>query len=47
MRLLLACGGVDVNSRDDYGWTPLMHASENGHKKVAQVLLEEVNNNND
>lgn len=44
VRLLLACEGVDVNSRDDDGWTPLTHASEQGHNKVAQMLKERNNN---
>lgn len=39
---VLSCGGVDVNSRDDDGWTPWMHASKQGHMRVARILLGEL-----
>jgi hypothetical protein len=32
--------GVDVNSRDSGGWTPLMRASDQGHLEVVRLLLE-------
>ena len=32
--------GVAVDSRDDSQWTPLMWASENGHRAVAALLLD-------
>ena len=31
---------VDVDSKDDYGQTPLSRAAENGHEAVAKLLLE-------
>jgi ankyrin repeat protein len=40
VRLLLATGKVDVNSRDDDGWTPLSTAAEGGHKAVVKFLEE-------
>jgi len=32
--------GVDVNTGDEYGKTPMMLASEKGHQNVAQWLSE-------
>ena len=32
--------GVLVDSRDDDQWTPLMHASNRGHRAVADLLLD-------
>jgi ankyrin repeat protein len=31
---------IDINSRDSYGWTPLLFAVENGHEAVVKLLLE-------
>ena len=33
-------GAVDVNVRNDRGWTALMLAARNGHKDVITELLE-------
>ena len=30
---------IDVNVRDEYGWTPLLWAAMNGHTDIVQVLL--------
>lgn len=35
----LLLGGEDVNTADDLGWTPLMHAVRNGHSDLAERLL--------
>ena len=32
--------GADVNARDEYGQTPLMRASYQGHAKVVEALLD-------
>lgn len=39
-RRLLAADGLDVDTRDSAGWTPLMMAAERGRVAIAQVLLE-------
>jgi len=31
--------GVDVNSQDGFGWTPLHKAAWNGHTQTVQLLL--------
>jgi ankyrin repeat protein len=33
-------GGADVNQTTEYGWTPLLTATNNRHYKLAQYLLE-------
>ena len=33
--------GIDVNSKDPSGYTPLHLACENGHKEVVQLMLKE------
>ena len=33
-------GGVDPNSTDGNGWTPLMYAAYGGHTLVVRLLLE-------
>ena len=38
--LLSMTGAVDVNVRNDRGWTALMLAARNGHKDVITELLE-------
>jgi len=38
VRSLLA-KAVDVNVRDEYGWTPLLWAAMNGNADIARVLL--------
>ena len=32
-------GGADVNAKDGGGWTPLHHATEAGHKEIAELLI--------
>ena len=39
VKLLLAMDGVEANSADKYGWTPLQRASGNGHDAVVRLLL--------
>ena len=38
---LLGDARVDVSERDQNGWTPLLHASDNNHVHVAGLLVEE------
>ena len=41
--------GTDVNAWDDSGWTPLLWAALNGHKKIVELLIDagaDVNANN-
>jgi ankyrin repeat protein len=39
VKLLLATGKVDVDSKDNYdGLTPLSRAARNGHEAVAKLL---------
>jgi ankyrin repeat protein len=37
---LLGTGKADVNSKDDYGWTPLSTAGANGHESIVKLLLD-------
>jgi len=30
---------INIDSKDDYSWTPLAQAADNGHKAVMQLLL--------
>jgi hypothetical protein len=39
-KLLLANNGVDSNSKDDRGWTPLSSAAWGGHEAVVTLLLD-------
>ena len=39
VKLLLAKDGVDVNSKDSDGRTPLSCAAEKGHEAVVKLLL--------
>jgi ankyrin repeat protein len=32
--------GVDINSKDKYGGTPLLQAAVNGHEALVRLLLE-------
>jgi uncharacterized protein len=32
--------GVDVNTKDEFGWTPLIHAAGQGHLDVVRFLVE-------
>ncbi|KAF3787198.1 Cortactin-binding protein 2 [Nymphaea thermarum] len=36
----LVRGGADVSYFDGSGFTPLMHAAENGHASIVKLLLE-------
>jgi ankyrin repeat protein len=38
--LLLETGKVEVNSKSEFGRTPLSWAAENGHEAVVKLLLE-------
>jgi ankyrin repeat protein len=38
VRLLLAKKGVDLDSKDEYGQTPLWWAARNGHEVVVKLL---------
>ena len=40
VKLLLDTGKVDVDSKDEYGRTPLWIAAENGHEAVVKLLLD-------
>lgn len=31
--------GADVNTRDEYGWTPLTLAAEKGHLEIVKLLI--------
>jgi ankyrin repeat protein len=39
VKVLLIKEGVDVNSKDNYGETPLSLAERYGHKAVVRLLL--------
>ena len=38
--LLLTRDDVDVDSEDNYGYTPLSRAVKRGHKGIVELLLE-------
>jgi ankyrin repeat protein len=40
VRLLLETGKVDVDMKDEKGWTPLWTAAEHGHTAIVQLLLK-------
>jgi ankyrin repeat protein len=40
VQVLLATGDVDVDSKDNYGQTPLSFAAQNGHEAIVSLLLE-------
>jgi ankyrin repeat protein len=40
MRMLLAKGDVDLDSKDNYGRTPLLWATREGHEAVVRLLAE-------
>ena len=39
--VLKYCGGIDINTKDLIGQTPLMCASKHGHSEITQLLLKE------
>jgi ankyrin repeat protein len=41
VKLLLAMDGVDADSKDTYGRTPLWLAADNGHQAIVRLLLED------
>ena len=38
--LLFLDSGVDINARDEHGWTPLMISTFNGREEVAMLLIQ-------
>jgi ankyrin repeat protein len=40
VKLFLAMDGVEADSKDYDGWTPLQRAAQNGHAAVVKLLLE-------
>jgi len=38
---LLLAGGADINQTTEYGWTPLLTATNNRHYKLAEYLIEQ------
>jgi ankyrin repeat protein len=40
VQLLLEREGVDADSKDEHGRTPLLQAAKNGHEAVVKLLLE-------
>jgi ankyrin repeat protein len=38
--LLLQAEGIDINAKNNYGYTALLWASGMGHDSVAKLLLE-------
>lgn len=40
VKLLIATGQVEVDSKDSYGCTPLLWAASDGHEVVVRLLLE-------
>jgi ankyrin repeat protein len=40
VELLLAINGIESDSKDDCGLTPLSWAAQNGHEMVVKMLLE-------
>ncbi len=39
VKRLLATAKIDVDSKDNDGWTPLTYAAANGHDAVVKLLL--------
>lgn len=46
VKLLLASGHVDPDSKDNYGRTPLLYTVKEGHEVVAGVFNGAYNNEN-
>jgi ankyrin repeat protein len=40
LQQLIADGGLDINGKDDYGWTALSLAARSGHTECVRCLLE-------
>jgi ankyrin repeat protein len=40
VKLFLATGQVDADSKDSYGWTPLAYAAANGHIAILKLLVK-------
>ena len=38
--IVLIDRGGDVDGKDSWGWTALMHAAKNGHTDVAKLLID-------
>ena len=44
---ILAAAGADINQTTEYGWTPLLTATNNRHYQLATWLVEHVGNDDD
>lgn len=44
VKLLLETGKVEVDTKDDYGWTPLFEATVEGHEAVVALLDQSQHN---
>jgi ankyrin repeat protein len=40
VKMLLNAGKVNINVKDKYGWTPLIHATWRGNGRVVKMLLD-------
>ena len=40
VRLLIDTGKADIDSKDNFGWTPLSLAAQRGHEVVVRLLVD-------